>query len=81
MLSLFNPTSYNLNEYEGLDLNRVGRWHRELYLNLNRDGLSNVQVQVFFNGACNEFIELPHGIIKNGEVYRVVEEKVKSIKF
>lgn len=81
MLSLFNPTSYNLNEYEGLDLNKVGRWHRELYLNLNRDGLSNVQVQLFFNGACNEFIELPQSIIRNGEVYRVVEEKVKSIKF
>ena len=81
MLSLFNPYSYNLNEYEGLDLNKVGRWHRELYLNLNRNGLSNVQVQLFFNGACNEFIELPQRIIKSGEVYRVIEEKVKSINF
>lgn len=81
MLSLFNPTSYNLSEYEGINLDRIGRWHRELYLNLNRDGLSNVQVELFFNGACNEFIELPQSMIKSGEVYRVVEERVKSIKF
>lgn len=80
MLSLFNPTSYNLSEYEGLDLGRVGRWHRELYLNLNRDGISNVQDQLFFNGACNEFIELPRRLIDNGEVYGVIENKVKSIK-
>ncbi len=80
MISLFNPTSYNLSEYEGLDLNKVGRWHRELYLNLNRNGLSNVQDQLFFNGACNEFIELPQRLIDNGEVYKVIENKVKSIK-
>ena len=80
MLSLFNPTSYNLSEYEGLDLNKIGRWHRELYLNLNRDGLSNVQVQLFFNGACNEFIELPRRMIDNKEVYNMIENKVKSIK-
>jgi KaiC/GvpD/RAD55 family RecA-like ATPase len=37
MISLFNPTSFRLPEYEGLDLGKIGRWHRELYLNLNRD--------------------------------------------
>jgi hypothetical protein len=80
MLSLFNPTSYNLEEYENIDLRRIGRWHRELYLNLNRDGLSNVQVQLYFNGACNEFIELPRRVIDDGSIYDIVENKVKSIK-
>ena len=81
MLSLFNPTSYNLEEYEGINLDKIGRWHRELYLNLNRDGLSNVQVQLFFNGACNEFIELPRRVIDDGSVYDFVGNKVKSINF
>ena len=80
MISLFNPTSFRLPEYEGLDLGKIGRWHRELYLNLNRDGLSDVSVQLFFNGACNEFIEIPRKMIEDESVYGFVENKVKSIK-
>lgn len=79
MISLFNPYSYNLTEYEGINLNEIGRWHRELYLNLNRDGISNAQVQLFFNGACNEFIELPRREDINEKLYRDIKEKVKSI--
>ena len=37
MISLFNPFAYNFEKYENIDLNRIGRWHRELYINLNRD--------------------------------------------
>jgi replicative DNA helicase len=59
MLSLFNPYSYNLDEYERIDLTRIGRWHRELYINLNRNGIANAKVQLYFNGAVNEFQELP----------------------
>lgn len=59
MLSLFNPYSYNLDEYEHIDLTRIGRWHRELYINLNRNGIANAKVQLYFNGAVNEFQELP----------------------
>lgn len=60
MISLFNPYAYNFDRYEDIDLERLGRWHRELYINLNRDGIANAQIQLYFNGAVNEFKELPH---------------------
>jgi len=59
MISLFNPAAYNIEEYNGIDLKRMGPWHRELYVNLNRHGLSNASIQLYFNGAVNEFMELP----------------------
>lgn len=43
-------------------------------------GLSDVSVQLFFNGACNEFIEIPRKMIEDESVYGFVENKVKSIK-
>lgn len=59
MITLFYPASYGLTEYEGWDLARIGKNHRELMVNLNRDGLSNASVQLMFLGACNYFAELP----------------------
>jgi len=59
MLSLFSPALYGLPDYEGWDLGRIGKNHRELMVNLNRDGISNASVQMMFLGACNYFAELP----------------------
>ena len=59
MISLFYPALYGIPEYEGWDLSRIGKNHRELMVNLNRDGLSNASVQLMFMGACNHFEELP----------------------
>lgn len=59
MISMFYPALYGLPEYEGWDLGRIGKNHRELMVNLNRDGLSNASVQMMFLGACNYFEELP----------------------
>jgi replicative DNA helicase len=76
MISLFNPASYHLSKYEGIDLDRIGRWHRELYINLNREGLSNVSVQLLFNGAVNEFKELPRDM--TDEMYNEIEGKLNE---
>lgn len=59
MLSLFWPSSYNIEEYEGWDLTRIGGNHRELHLNLNRDGISKAAIQLGFLGQSNYFQELP----------------------
>jgi len=75
MISLFNPTGYNIEKYENIDLRKIGRWHRELYVNLNRNGLANAMVQLFFNGAVNEFAELP----KTEDIYEFVERKTKYL--
>ena len=76
-MSLFNPTSYNIEEYEGIDLKRIGSWHRELYVNLNRDGMANIQLQLYFNGAVNEFMELPRPMDET--TYKLIQNKVNKL--
>lgn len=77
MLSLFNPFAYHFDEYEDVDLRRLGRWHRELYINLNRDGIANAQVQLYFNGAVNEFMELPREL--NNSDYLFYMNKINKV--
>lgn len=76
MLSLFNPASYHLSKYENINLERIGRWHRELYVNLNREGLSNASVQLLFNGAVNSFKEIPRVLTE--EMYIEIENKISE---
>lgn len=64
MLSLFWPARYGIKQYGGhegnqWDLARVGHNHRELFINLNRNGISSASIDLMFLGACNYFAELP----------------------
>ena len=77
MISLFNPSAYNIEEYNGLDLKRLSPWHRELYVNLNRFGLSNASIQLYFNGAVNEFMELPRDMDET--TYKLINNKVNKL--
>ena len=77
MISLFNPTAYNIEEYEGIDLKRIGNYHRELIVNLNRDGLANIQLQLYFNGAVNEFMELPRPVDET--TYKLIQNKINKV--
>lgn len=77
MISLFNPASYNIEEYNGIDLKRLGPWHRELFINLNRNGLSNASIQLYFNGAVNEFMELPREMDET--TYNLIQKKVNNL--
>jgi hypothetical protein len=77
MISLFYPASYNIEEYNGIDLRRIGNWHRELYVNLNRSGLSNASIQLYFNGAVNEFMELPREM--DDTMYKLINNKVNKL--
>jgi hypothetical protein len=77
MISLFNPFAYNIEEYENINLNRIGRWHRELFINVNRDGLSNIQLQLYFNGAVNEFMELPRPM--DEITYKYIQNQVNKL--
>ena len=71
MLSLFWPYNYNIKDYEGWDLTRIGANHRELLLNLNRDGISKASIQVGFLGQCNYFAELPQE--PNESIYQKID--------
>ena len=59
MLGVFSPYKYKEPSYEGWDLTRLKDYHRELSIMLNRNGRSNITEQLFFNGACGFFTELP----------------------
>jgi hypothetical protein len=77
MISLFNPAAYNIEEYEGIDLRKIGNFHRELFVNLNRDGLANAQIQLYFNGAVNEFMELPR--VMDDTTYKLIQNKINKL--
>lgn len=59
MISLFWPFNYHIQQYNGWDLARIGPNHRELNINLNRNGISSASIDLMFLGACNYFAELP----------------------
>jgi hypothetical protein len=59
MLGIFSPYKYKETQYEGWDLTQLRDYHRELSILLNRNGRSNITQQLFFNGACSFFKELP----------------------
>ena len=59
MISLFYPYRYHLKNYEDVDLTRIGEQHREFTINLNRNGISNASIQLFFLGSNSYFEELP----------------------
>lgn len=73
MISLFYPYDYNIEEYEDIDLTKLGRNHRELIVNLNRYNISNAAIQLFFAGFAPYFEEMPE-IVDEGYY-----EKVRNI--
>lgn len=72
MLSLFWPYMYRIPNYNGWDLTTMGNNHRELLINLNRNGISSASIDLYFNGACNYFKELPKE--PNDKVYNQIQQ-------
>lgn len=72
MLSLFWPARYGIKEYNYWDLARIGHNHRELSINLNRNGISSASIDLMFLGACNYFAELPRD--PSEKVYQQIEK-------
>lgn len=73
MLSLFHPARYNIEDYKGINLANIGDSHRELMINLNRNGISNASIQLMFLGTSSYFAELPKEVDNN------VEESIINI--
>lgn len=59
MIGLFGPHRYGFKAYNRYNLERLEDNYRELSILLNRDGISNAAIGLFFNGASNFFTELP----------------------
>ena len=78
MLGVFSPYLYKETQYEGWDLTQLRDYHRELSIMLNRNGRSNITQQLFFNGACSFFKELP--LDAPPEVKQQVYSKVRKYR-
>jgi hypothetical protein len=76
MVSLFYPRRYNIDNYENIDLVRMGDNHREFMINLNRNGISNASIQLFFLGSSSYFAELPQIVTEFD--YNKYESIIKS---
>lgn len=74
MFGLFYPYYYEIENYNGIDLKRIGDNHRELSILLNRDGMSNLSIDLLFLGAANHFRELPK------EMSQKIYDKVNEFK-
>lgn len=72
-ITLFNPAKFNQKEYGIVNLKQMGDGYRELFIHANRDGDNNLGLDLYFNGACNYFEELP--LTKEGmdKFYRKLE--------
>jgi hypothetical protein len=59
ILGLFSPAVHEIKSYRGYDITRLKDNYRNLSLIRNRNGASNINVGLYFDGATNYFEELP----------------------
>lgn len=58
MIGLFAPNRYKIPVYEGYDINSLKDKYRELIIIFNRSGGGSINLDLYFEGACNYFREL-----------------------
>lgn len=76
MLGVFGPYKYGVKTYNGYNLERLQDNYRELSILLNRDGISNATIGLYFNGASNYFAELP----KSNEIKESDYSAIENIR-
>ena len=83
MIGITNPSSYEIPNYLGYDVQRFKDHFRVMEIVLNRNGRSNGLCPLFFDGAINSFKELPlpTDVININKVYSYLEERKKSTTF
>ena len=77
MLGLTNPYSFELPEYGGgYDITKLKGNARFLEVVINRDGISNGMIGLYFDGCTNFFAELPPANDKKGmeQIYKLIEQ-------
>jgi hypothetical protein len=77
MIGLFAPARYKIKSHNSYDITKLNDNYRELSIILNRKGISNATVDLYFNGACNFFRELedPLEFSKNPALYAQYQRK------
>ena len=84
MIGITNPYSYEISNYLGYDIQRLKGNFRVMEIVLNRNGQSNGLCPLFFDGAVNNFKELPlpDEVLGMEKVYKYLETiRKKSTAF
>lgn len=76
VIGLFAPDRYQIANHLGYDIVRLRDNYRSLSILKNRDGVANIKVPLFFNGASDFFKELPRleNIVEMDKMYKYVSE-------
>lgn len=76
VLGIFAPNRYGIEEYNGYNIDKLDDNYRSLLVMKNRIGKGNLEVPLFFNGAVNQFRELPREMKQ--EDYEKVAQAIKK---
>jgi len=75
IFGLFAPDRYGITECYGYDISQLQDNYRSLIFLKSRDGDSNIEVGLFFDGGCNHFEELPtSGQMRQQDYQRYLEK-------
>lgn len=79
VLGLFAPDRYGINKFDGYDVDKLGDNFRSLIILKNRIGIPNIRTSLFFDGASNDFKELPQSTDIEGmiKVYKYKKDLEK----
>lgn len=85
-IGITNPNAFELQEYMGYNIARMKDSFRIIEIVLNRKGRANGLCPLYFNGAINQYIELPlpndpsiEKMYKYAEEVRKESRKVPSV--
>ena len=70
-MGLFAPNRYGFTDSRGYAIDRLRDHYRELSILKNRNGMSDVKLPLFFNGASSHFEELPRA--KDPNIHKFYE--------
>jgi replicative DNA helicase len=79
VLGLFAPNRFELKEYRNYNINLLQDNFRSLSILKYRNGISNVHVGLYFDGATNYFEELPPAHTLNADKYNEYRKKAGVI--
>lgn len=75
VLGLFAPDRFELEEHAGYDIILSGDSYRSLKILKNREGISNVRVGLYFDGAVNYFKELKPAKDMTQKDYELIQQR------
>lgn len=78
ILGLFSPAIHEIPKYRNYNIERLQDNYRNLSIIRQRNGVSGVNVGLYFNGACNYFKELPRGVEMTELQYKAIEQLNKG---